>query len=107
MGPSAATTALMEAAIEYQNPIHHTPTNLGINEFKRQVRLRFAGTKRSFQNKLIKAYKKRSWMEFEGVTRGRGTFPTHPVYGKSVNITSASLEVETEIKVKTNGKQQK
>lgn len=106
MGPSAATTALMEAAIEYQKPIYHLPTDLGINEFKRQVRLRFRHSKKAFQNRLIKAYKKRSWMEFEGVTKGRGTFPTHPVYGKKLKVKKTGLEVETEIKV-THGKQHK
>lgn len=106
MGPSASTTALMEAALEWQKPIWHLPTDLGISEFKRQVRLRFRHNTKAFQNRLIKAYKKRSWMEFEGVTKGRGTFPTHPVYGKKLKVKTAGLDAEFDIKV-THGKQHK
>lgn len=98
MGPGAQVTAMMEAALEWQKPIYHLPTDLGINEFKRQVNLRFANTKRSFRNKLIRSYKKRSWMEFQGVTKGRGTFPTHPVYGKKIKVKRSPV-FEDEIKV--------
>lgn len=106
MGPSAGTTALMEAALEYQKPIWHLPINLGISEFKRQVRLRFRHNSKAFQNRLIKAYKKRSWMEFEGVTKGRGTAPTHPVYGKKLKVKTSGLDAEFDIKV-THGQHKK
>lgn len=104
MGPSAETTALMEAYIELQKPIYHTPINLEINKFKREVRKRFSS--KVLQSKLIRAYKKRSWMEYEGVARHRGNFPTHPAYGKKLNITGAKDEESPvhEIKVK-NGQQ--
>lgn len=90
---------MLEYLNEMRNPIYHLPTNLGINEFKRVAR----GTSlsKSAQNKLIKAYKKRSWMEWTGVTRMRGTFPTHPHYGKGVKV---DIEEETTVKVKINGK---
>lgn len=90
--------AAMEAYMESQKEIYHTPINLGINEFKRKVRIPFI--KVSTQNKLIKAFKKRAWMEYEGIARHRGNFPVHLEYGKALGIETE----ETETKVKVNGK---
>lgn len=104
MGPINGT--MMEAALEYQHPRHHTPVVLGINHFKRELAINFPNLKKSMRNKLVKAFKKRSWMEFQGITKGRGTFPTHPRYGKDVKVTTKGLDAEFEIKV-THGKQNK
>lgn len=76
--------SLLEATLEFQKPEWHTPVNLGINEFKKVVR--GAGLSKSAQNKLIRGYKKRAWMEWTGVSRLKGTFPVHPNYGKSVEV---------------------
>lgn len=83
----------LEAALELTRPIYHIPTQLGIGEFKRLVNERFAGNSKSFRNRLIKAYKKRAWMEFEGVSRGRGAAPVRPAYGKKLAIDFSPLEV--------------
>lgn len=87
---------MMEAYMELQKPIYHIPTNLGINAFKREAKA--AGLPRGFTNKLIKAYKKRSWMEYRGIARYRGTFPAHPKYGKGIKV--KIVESETTINVK-------
>lgn len=101
MKQSEQVTAMMEAALELQKLIYHLPADLGINEFKRVARS--TSLSKSAQNKLIKAYKKRSWMEFGGVTRGRGTFPVHSAYGRKVKIMHAPIFIH-DIEVK-HGKQ--
>lgn len=90
----------LEAYMELQKPIHHLPINLGITMFKKEARA--AGLKKSFTNKLIRAYKKRSWMEYRGVARYRGTFPTHPAYGNSVEVKSVESETTVNVKRQTN-----
>lgn len=97
-----ADNSLLEATQEYQKPIHHTPINLGIKKLKRELReVHWKMDKKTF-NTIIKAYKKRSWSEYAGVVRHRGTFPTHPSYKtSSVQITTEDEE-NTTIKV-TNG----
>lgn len=75
---------LIEYLNEIRNPIHHTSINMGIKDFKKVARS--TDLSKTAQNKLIRAYKRRSWMEWSGITRFRGTFPTHPKYGKEVEI---------------------
>lgn len=94
---------LVTASMELQKPIYHTPINLGIKEFKRLVRSQF--NNKVLQNRLIHSFKKRGWMEYEGVARHHGNFPTHPEYGKSVDVTGT--QDETPIKVKVKNEQQK
>lgn len=91
------------ASLELQKPIYHTPINLGINEFKRLVRSKFDN--KVLQNRLIRAFKKRGWMEYESVARHRGNFPTHPEYGKSVDVTANEEESSIKVKVKNEQKQ--
>lgn len=67
-----------------QDPIHHTPIDMGINEFKRRVKS--LGFNKKTTQRLIQAYKKRSWMEYQGIARNRGTFPTHREYGSKIEI---------------------
>lgn len=100
-----ADTAL-EAFAESQKPIYHRTVDLGIRKFKVLVRQLNPGAPKSKINMLIKAYKKRAWMETDGVIRGKGSFPTHQVYGKKVKVTTKGLEAKYDIKV-NNGKQQK
>ena len=88
---------LVELYTELQKPIHHTPTSLGINKFKKEAKA--AGLRGSFLNRVIRAYKKRSWMEYRGVVRHRGTFPTHPAYGDEVKV--SITETETTVNVRT------
>lgn len=97
--PSTQMEALIEAYIELQKPIYHTPINLGINQFKKEARN--SGLAKNFVNRLVKAYKKRSWMEYEGLARHRGNFPTHPSYGKSLDISGSTGE-SVQVKV-SNG----
>ena len=104
MKPSKAMENAIAASLELQKPIYHTPINLGIKEFKRRVRQQF--TNKVLQNRLISAFKKRGWMEYEGVARHRGNFPTHPEYGKKVNIRSTPKFID-DIEVKVKNEQQK
>ena len=84
------------------------PINLGIKKLKRELRELYPDMLRSKFNLIVKASKKRSWMEYRGQIRHRGHFPTHPMYGKKLNITGQMDEESPEYKVKvTNGKQQK
>jgi hypothetical protein len=62
----------------------HTIVNIGINEFKKVCRS--TALPKASQNKLIKGYKRRAWMEWTGVSRLRGSFPTHPDYGKKIKV---------------------
>lgn len=94
------TVEAFEAYMELQKPIYHIPTNLGINAFKKG--LQGHGLSRHMINRMVKIYKRRSWMEFRGISRGRGTFPTHPVYGNKIEVTDNSNNGE--VKVRTNGK---
>ena len=89
MGPrTKAMENAIEAAMELQKPIYHTPINLGINEFKRRV----ATLPKKLRVQLTKAYKKRAWIEFESMSKGRGTFPSFvsrvqkkiPIIGESI-----------------------
>ncbi len=104
MGPSVVNNSLMEAMTEYQKPIHHTPINLGIKKLKRELLTLYPNMAKSAFNKIILAYKKRSWSEYAGVVRHRGTFPTHPSYKtKSVEVIAKDEEITT-IKVKNGNK---
>lgn len=94
---------LLEYLKEISKPIHHTPVNLGIKKFKRELRILFPHLTRHRRYMLVQAYKKRGWMDYNAVIRERGSFPTHPVYGSKVKITTASMDVEYEVNV--NGKQ--
>lgn len=91
--------SLLEATLEFQKPEWHTPVDLGIKEFKKVVK--GAVKSKAVQNKLIRGYKKRAWMEWTGVSRLRGTFPTHPNYGKSMEVEHSESD-NTEINI--NGK---
>lgn len=93
MGQDDKVNNAMMAAAEMQKSIHHTPIKLGINEFKRMVRERFGSSK--VQNRLISAFKKRAWMEYEGIARDRGNFPTHMEYGIKVHIGGPDETEET------------
>lgn len=103
MKPSKAMENAIAASMELQKPIYHTPINLGIKEFKRLVRSKFDN--KVLQNRLIRAFKKRGWMEYESVARHRGNFPTHPEYGKSVDVTANEEESSIKVKVKNEQKQ--
>ena len=74
--------------------LYRIPAQLGIGEFKRLVNERFAGNSKSFRNRLIRAYKKRTWAEYGGVARGRGTSPTHSVQGKSIKVKRSPIFVD-------------
>ena len=74
--------------------LYRIPTQLGIGEFKRLVNEQFAGNSKSFRNRLIRAYKKRAWAEYEGMARGRGTSPTHSVRGKSIKVKRSPIFVD-------------
>ena len=73
---------------EQNNPIYHIPIDMGINEFKRRV----ATLPKKLRVQLTKAYKKRAWIEFESMSKGRGTFPSFvsrvqkkiPIIGESI-----------------------
>ncbi len=91
---------ILEAFIEQQKKIYHFPVSLGINEFKRLVK-GTPGMSRSVKNKLIASYKKRSWIEFDSVARGRGNAPTYKLPNKKKINVSYSEEVH---KVKVNGR---
>lgn len=62
----------------------HLTVNIGINEFKNVCRS--TALPKASQNKLIKGYKRRAWMEWTGVSRLKGSFPTHPAYGKKIKV---------------------
>ena len=82
-------TQRLELLKEWNSPRWHTPVNLGIKEFKAFVR----GTalSKKAQHFMIKRYKNRAWMTFDGLAQGRrGTFPTHPVYGTRVDVKGTS-----------------
>jgi len=100
MKPTAATQDLMDAYVEWQKPIWHTPIDLGITAFKRELDI--PGLTKSLKNKLIKAYKKRAWAEYHGKARDRGTFPTHNVQSKHVKITTNNGMGNAEFEIKVN-----
>ena len=80
------------------------PINLGIKKLKRELHAIYPGMAKSAFNRIVRAYKKRSWSEYEGVVRHRGTFPTHPSYKtKSVEVIAKDEEITT-IKVRTEPK---
>ena len=80
------------------------PIDLGIKKLKRELRELYPDMLRSKFNLIVKAYKKRSWMEYAGKIRHRGHFPTHPVYGKKLSITGQMDEESPEHEIKvTNG----
>ena len=80
------------------------PINMGISKLKRELRTLYPGMAKSAFNRIVRAYKKRSWSEYEGVVRHRGHFPTHPSYKtKSVEVTTKDEEITT-IKVRTEPK---
>ena len=81
-----------------------TPIDLGIQKLKRELHTLYPDMKKSAFNTIIRAYKKRSWSEYEGVVRHRGHFPTHPSYRTaSVEVTTKDEEITT-IKVKNGNK---
>ena len=80
------------------------PVNLGIKKLKRELHTIYPEMAKSAFNRIVRAYKKRSWSEYAGVVRHRGHFPTHPSYKtKSVEITMNDEEITT-IKVKNGNK---
>lgn len=95
---SKTIDTLVELQQTLNNPIFHTPIDLGINEFKRMIRSFYKD--KHTRNKLIKAFKKRSWMEYKSIARFRGNFPSHPNYGSEIRIE----EEVTEFEVKVNAK---
>lgn len=98
MGQDDKVNNAMMAAAEMQKSIHHTPIKLDINEFKRMVRERFGSKK--IQNRLISAFKKRAWMEYEGIARDRGNFPTHMEYGVKVHVDASETEEKVKVSIK-------
>ena len=93
----------LEAYLELQRPIWHFTVDLGINEFKRMIRSSFKG-KSSYANRLIKAFKKRGWMEYKGIARHRGSYPVHPHYGNDVAVDDQTEETVIKVKNGTNKK---
>ncbi len=85
----------IEAYIESQKEIYHTPIDLGINKFKKLVRERFNNKK--LQNRLIKSFKKRAWMEYKSIARHRGNFPTHPAYGSNIKVKAEESTAEVKV----------
>ena len=82
----------------------NVPVNLGIKKLKRELHTIYPGMAKSAFNRIVRAYKKRSWSEYEGVVRHRGHFPTHPSYRTaSVEVTTKDEEITT-IKVKNGNK---
>ena len=80
------------------------PINLGIKKLKRELRTLYPDMAKSAFNRIVRAYKKRSWSEYEGVVRHRGHFPTHPSYRTAgVEVTTKDEEITT-IKVRTEPK---
>lgn len=75
----------------------HLTVNIGINEFKKVCRS--TALPKASQNKLIKGYKRRAWMEWTGVSRLKGSFPTHPDYGKKIKVKHSPIFVR-DIEVK-------
>lgn len=92
----------IEAYLEFKKPIWHFTVDLGINEFKKKARETFGNG--ALANKLIKAFKRRAWMEYKGVARHRGSYPVHPNYGSDVAVDEQTEE--TVVKV-NNGTKQK
>ena len=74
----------LDAYVESQKKIYHIPVNLGVSAFKREARL--LGLPKSTTNKLIQAYKKRSWMEYQGIARNRGSYPAHRAIGNKIEV---------------------
>ena len=70
--------------VEEGKKFEHNTVNISINEFKRVCRS--TALPKASQNKLIKGYKRRAWMEWTGVSKLRGSFPTHPDYGKKIKV---------------------
>ena len=85
----------LDAYIEWQNPIYHIPVDLGIKAFKREALA--VGLPRPLVNKLVRAYKKRSWMEYRGLARYRGSYPAHGSIGKKIEV--KYVKSESEVKV--------
>lgn len=80
------------------------PINLGIKKLKRELRTLYPDMAKSAFNRIVRAYKKRSWSEYEGVVRHRGHFPTHPSYRTAgVEVTTKDEEITT-IKVRNANK---
>ena len=80
------------------------PINLGIKKLKKELHTLYPDMDKSAFNRITRAYKKRSWSEYEGVVRHRGHFPTHPSYRTaSVEVTTKDEEITT-IKVKNGNK---
>lgn len=80
------------------------PVNLGIKKLKRELRTLYPDMAKSAFNRIVRAYKKRSWSEYEGVVRHRGHFPTHPSYRTAgVEVTTKDEEITT-IKVRNANK---
>lgn len=87
--------ASIEAYMELQNPIYKIPTHLGIKAFKKG--LQGHGLSKHMINKMVRIYKRRSWMEFQGISRGRGTFPVHKRYGTKIEVTDNSNNGEVNV----------
>ena len=82
----------------------NVPVNLGIKKLKRELHTLYPGMAKSAFNRIVRAYKKRSWSEYAGVVRHRGHFPAHPSYKtSSVEVTTKDEEITT-IKVKNGNK---
>lgn len=82
-------------------------TALGIKEFKRQIAGSELIVKKSMRNKMVKAYKKRAWMEYIGATRFKGIpYPSHPKYGRSMEVEGSkdTESPEYEVKVRNEKK---
>lgn len=87
---------------EAAKPIYHRTISAGIRQLKKDLRKQ--GTKSSMVNMIVRAYKRRFWMDFDAKNRNRGSFPSHQVYGKKMKITTSGLGVEYEIEVKSGQK---
>ncbi len=88
---------VMTAAQELQKPIYHRTMDMNIRKFKAEMRRLNPMAPKSALNKVILAYKRRAWMEADGVTRLKGSFPAHPQYGRKVKVTTTKDEHEVKV----------
>lgn len=93
-----------EYATKGESLIANIPINLGVKKLKQELRTLYPDMAKSAFNRIVRAYKKRSWSEYAGVMRHRGHFPAHPSYKTgSVEVTIEDEGITT-IEVKRGNK---
>lgn len=98
MGPISVNNNNVTAYMELQKPIYHRTMDMNIRKFKTEVRRLNPKASKGAINRLILAYKKRAWMEADGVTRGLGSIPTHPKYGKKIEVKTTEDEYKVKVR---------